>query len=239
MWAAIFTWLYEYVLKPVFKFIADLFVWIWNNIVMPIVNLIIGIIQVMGAVFKWLYENIIQPVFAAIGVIFNWLWTYVVQPVIGFISGAFEAIGKTASDIFNGITTVVKNVFEGLLGIIRGPINAVIGFINMMIDGINAIKIDIPEFARDLFGGASRIGFNIPKIPALAKGGYVDSPTMALIGEAGPEVVTPLKDFERMMGLGDGKESKVLNYYAAPNVSMDSEKELFDSMRRAKVVAGW
>jgi phage-related protein len=239
LWAAIFTWLYENILKPVFGFIADLFVWIWNNVVMPIVNLIVGIIQVMGAVFKWLYETIIKPVFDALGVIFNWLWKNIIQPVIGFITKAFEAIGKTASDIFNGIVDVVKSVFEGLLGIIRGPINAVIGFINMMIDGINSIKIDIPDFARDLFGGAASIGFNIPKIPALAKGGYVDQPTTALIGEAGPEVVTPLKDFERMMGLDGNRDNKVLNYYAAPNTSMDSEKELFDSMRRAKVVAGW
>lgn len=239
MWAAIFTWLYENVLSPVFKFIADLFVWIWNNVVMPVVNLIIGIIQTLGAIFNWLYENVIKPVFKVIGDIFKWLWENSIKPLVDFAIGAFEFLGETMGNIFNGISDIVKNTFEGLLGIIRGPINAVIGFINMMIDGINAITIDIPEFARDLFGGASSIGFNIPKIPALAKGGFVDSPTTALIGEAGPEVVTPLKDFERMMGLDGNRDNKVLNYYAAPNTSMDSEKELFDSMRRAKVVAGW
>jgi hypothetical protein len=37
---------------------------------------------------------------------------------------------------------------------------------------------------------------------ALAEGGYADRPTHALIGEAGPEVVTPLDKFQDMMGLG-------------------------------------
>ena len=69
-----------------------------------------------------------------------------------------------------------------------------------------------------------------------ANGGYVDRPTFALIGEAGPEVVTPLADFERMVGLDGGK---TLIYNAAPNQSLDSEMALIQAMRRAPVVAAW
>ena len=39
----------------------------------------------------------------------------------------------------------------------------------------------------------------LPFIPGMAKGGYVDSPTLALIGEAGPEMVVPL---DRMGSMG-------------------------------------
>lgn len=73
---------------------------------------------------------------------------------------------------------------------------------------------------------------------AFAKGGFVTGPTRALIGEAGPEVVTPLKDFERMMGIGENA-TKVVNYYAAPNASLDSEQALLNAIKRAKVVAAW
>ena len=66
----------------------------------------------------------------------------------------------------------------------------------------------------------------------------MNQPTNALIGEAGPEVVMPLNRFEQWMGLDD-KSGKVINYYAAPNNSVDSEQALFAAMRRAKVVAGW
>ena len=71
-----------------------------------------------------------------------------------------------------------------------------------------------------------------------ASGGFVTGPTPALIGEAGPEVVMPLDRFESMMGLSQGNGGAV-NYYAAPNNSIDSEQALFQAMRRAKVVAGW
>jgi hypothetical protein len=214
-----------------------LFKWVWDYIISPIINYILGAIQGLGKIFTWLYENIVKPVFDSLGRAFEWIWKNIIQPVVGFITGAIETIGTVVSTVFGFIGTFIGNVFNGIVNVVKAPVNAVIGFINMLIDGLNKIKIDIPDWVPEW--GGKTIGFNIAKIPALAKGGYVDQPTTALIGEAGPEVVTPLKDFERMMGLGEGKESKVLNYYAAPNVSMDSEKELFDSMRRAKVVAGW
>lgn len=81
-------------------------------------------------------------------------------------------------------------------------------------------------------------------IPAMARGGLVRRATRALIGEAGPEVVTPLKDFERLMGIGNFERNQMgggqtLIYHAAPNESIDREEALFKAMRRAKVVAGW
>lgn len=75
------------------------------------------------------------------------------------------------------------------------------------------------------------------QLTPFANGGLVTSPTAALIGEAGPEVVIPLDRFESMMGMGQGGPS--VNYYAAPNLSLDSEQELFMAMKRAKVVVGW
>lgn len=73
----------------------------------------------------------------------------------------------------------------------------------------------------------------------MATGGFVTGPTPALIGEAGPEVVTPLKDFERWMGLDKPSKEKVINYYAAPNNSLDAEQALLQAMKRAKVVGAW
>jgi hypothetical protein len=79
----------------------------------------------------------------------------------------------------------------------------------------------------------------VPMKP-FADGGFVNGPVNALIGEAGPEVVTPLRDFERMMGLTDSKDKgNTLNYYAAPNESLDAEQQLLQAMRRAKAVGTW
>jgi len=119
-------------------------------------------------------------------------------------------------------------------------INFVISGSNRLISALNRIKINIPATP---FSDAFSIGVNLPTIgsvnlPRLADGGYVDQATTAIIGEAGPEVVTPLKDFERMMGIGDSN-AKTINYYAAPDKSIDSEQALFQAIRRAKVVTSW
>jgi hypothetical protein len=43
-------------------------------------------------------------------------------------------------------------------------------------------------------------GFDIPDIPMLAAGGIVSSPTLAMIGEKGPEAVIPLSQMGNMGG---------------------------------------
>ena len=78
-------------------------------------------------------------------------------------------------------------------------------------------------------------GLQTPKLTPFAEGGLVTGPTAALIGEAGPEVVIPLDRFDSMMNSGQ----PAVNYFAAPNQSLDSEQELFQAMKRAKVVVGW
>lgn len=255
IWAAIYTWLYENVVKPVFEAIGKMFVWLYENIVkpvfdaiagafkwlyeyaiLPVINGIIAYVQAWGAIFSWLYENIIKPVFEGIGAVFNWIWKSIIKPVFDWVSSAVKSVGDVFVSIFTNVSNFMRDTFQNIYNFVKGPINGIIDLLNGMIGGLNKIKIDIPDWVPE-WGGKS-IGFNIPKIPKLAKGGYVTQPTTALIGEAGPEVVTPLKDFERMMGMDNGG-GKTLNYYAAPNTSLDSEQALFDSMRRAKVVAGW
>lgn len=83
---------------------------------------------------------------------------------------------------------------------------------------------------------ARTVQINTPKVK-LAEGGLVTGPTNALVGEAGPELVIPLDRFESMVGMAQGGAS--VNYYAAPNQSLDAEQELFQAMQRAKVVVGW
>jgi len=46
-------------------------------------------------------------------------------------------------------------------------------------------------------------------VPGLASGGVVTSPTLAAVGEAGPEAVIPLDRLESMMGGGGGGQTTV------------------------------
>ena len=71
---------------------------------------------------------------------------------------------------------------------------------NGIIDGVNNALDAIANLA---VGPAGKFlpDIDIPNIPALAKGGVVSRPTLALIGEAGPEAVVPLS---KMGGMGGG-----------------------------------
>lgn len=157
--------------------------------------------------------------------------TGVIEIFTGFFEGAFGGLG----DFFYGIV-------NGMIGMFEGFVNGIIRGVNFVIDALNRIRVDAPDWVTALTGFTS-FGVNISRVKqislprvALAEGGMVSQPTNALIGEAGPEVVMPLDRFEKVMGLGDQGRSEI-NYYAAPNKSFDAEQELLLAMRRVKVMA--
>ena len=115
--------------------------------------------------------------------------------LINFLTGVFTGNWKKA---FEGLKSIFKNVMSGLAGLIKKPINDIIKQINGFIDGINKIKV--PAWVPGVGGK----GINIPRIPALANGGYVkaNSPQLAMIGDnrTQGEIVSPEgKMFEIMM----------------------------------------
>jgi len=115
----------------------------------------------------------------------------------GLVQGAATAvewIGTHVGNIISFFTSIPDRVGEawnGLVGLIR---DVMVNVTNFVVDAWNntlgGLSFDLPWF----LGGAS-ISFprlrNV-EIPALAAGGIVTAPTLALIGEAGPEAVVPL-----------------------------------------------
>lgn len=179
--------------------------------------------------------------FTNIGKWFTALWTGATNAwntFSGFIKKGVQAIGDFFKPVFEFIGTLFKGyintwltIFESFINFFVGGINGIIGGINMVLDGIKIAT-----------GGT--INLSVGKIPTvnlprLAKGGFVDSPTTALIGEAGPEVVMPLNRFEQMMGLDGKGKGATLNYYAAPNQSVDSEAALLQAVLRGRSLGAW
>ncbi len=140
-----------------------------------------------------IWSTIITTITVAIKIIFGILKAFF-QLLSGDWKGAGETLKNAFMSAFKGLKSLVVGVFNSIKGAVKSPINAIIDWVNTLIGGLNKLSFDIP-------GPGGKFGVSIPKIPKLADGGFVDRPTMALIGEAGPEVVTPLRDFERMMGL--------------------------------------
>jgi hypothetical protein len=101
----------------------------------------------------------------------------------------------------DGINAIVNTV----IGFFAGMVNAAIGAVNAIISAYNSIPLlpDIPKAPTipvPQLGGQAPSAVVAKKIPRLAEGGIVNSPTLALIGEAGPEAVVPLD----RMGTGGG-----------------------------------
>lgn len=235
VWAGFTSWLAES--------FANVTTW-WNELWAGIGNFVMdtwnNIVDWFGGALQWLVDLFLN--WTLLGqIIKNWdaivlAFTTAWNGIVDWFAGAIALFVTGWETAWTGIGDFIGDVFKNVADFVKAPLNAIIDLVNKAIDGINSISIDIPDWVPGLGGGT--LGFDIPHIPKLALGGFVDSPTTALIGEAGPEVVTPLKDFERMMGL-DGKSGPTVNYYAAPNQSIDSEQALFTAMRRAKVVGAW
>ncbi|MDB2116896.1 hypothetical protein [Clostridium paraputrificum] len=119
--------------------------------------------------------------------------------IIDFIAGVFTGNWDRA---WKGVKNIFKGIWDSFTGIAKAPINMIIGLINGMISainvairGINKLSWEVPSWV-PIIGGETW-GFDIPqlgKVPYLAKGGIVDSATLAVIGERGREVVMPLEN---------------------------------------------
>jgi hypothetical protein len=108
----------------------------------------------------------------------------------------FESVRTVVDFLFNalkiGIDNAINN-FRTMLNIVKAVFNGIGSAWN---NTFGQISFSIPDI-KGLPGRGTKIQF--PKIPALADGGIVTGPQLALIGEAGPEAVIPL---DRMGSMG-------------------------------------
>ncbi|PQG64972.1 phage tail tape measure protein [Enterococcus faecium] len=119
---------------------------------------------------------------------------------LDFVTGVFTGNWSKA---WEGVVNIFGGIFDGIVAIAKAPINGLIGLINDFIGLANKIKVPkgVP-----IVGGK---GIHFDKIPYLAKGGHLIN-GQAIVGEAGPELltakngkttVTPLSDEEKRKGI--------------------------------------
>lgn len=105
--------------------------------------------------------------------------------------------------------TAVMNVFANMGsfigGVFKGIVNGFIWVINFCLKGVNAMIKGFLDPINGLIKGwngsigvvagkIAPIQVSIPNVPYLAKGGILDSPTLAMVGEQGKEAVVPLEN---------------------------------------------
>ena len=120
------------------------------------------------------------------------------EGIKGYYTAGFSFIDKLTGGKLTAIKDKFVEIGTGVLDHIKGVINKITGAINILIRGINKVKFDLPDWVP---GGPKTLGFNIPEIPQLAKGGIIRRPGTVMVGERGPEYlnlptgaqVTPLE----------------------------------------------
>jgi len=99
---------------------------------------------------------------------------------------------------FDWFKTGVDAIINGILGAFESVVNGAIMMVNGIIRAYNAIPIapNINTIAHvnlpSIGGNSATQAASRMNLPRMAEGGIVSSPTLALIGEAGPEAVVPL-----------------------------------------------
>lgn len=161
-------------LTNVFSSIGTWFGERWNDVTTALAN----VATWFGNIFKTAFEAV-KNAFSTIGSFFSGVWTTVKNIFVNAGQMVGSAVGGAFKSAVNAVLSTIENVVNGFIGMING----VIGLINK-----------IPGVSLGSVGYVS--------LPRLARGGIVDSPTVAMIGEAGKEVVMPLENTGFLQTMG-------------------------------------
>ena len=161
-------------LTNVFSGLGNWFSGRWGDVK----NALASVSSWFGDIFTRAY-NAVTNAFSSIGGFFSGVWTTVKNIFVGAGQAVGSAVGGAFRSAVNAVLGTVENVVNGFIRMING----VIGLINK-----------IP--------GVRLGGIGYVNLPRLARGGIVDSPTVAMIGEAGKEVVMPLENTGFLQTMG-------------------------------------
>lgn len=130
----------------------------------------------------------------AIGTIIGWIRN-VIDVIVGLAQTTAERIGDVLSwfgDLVETVEGIPDKIKSALGGVWDGFMNAAKTAFNFIADAWNntvgKISFTIPDWV-PVIGGKS---FDVPDIPHFGTGGIVWGPTLAIVGERGPELITPL-----------------------------------------------
>ena len=155
------------------------------------------------------------------------------QEIWEAIKSTFKTVTDALIGTFRTVKTTILGIWDGIVSGIKGSVNTIVGAINTVIRGFNNFQITIP--AVQVKGFTVIPGFsvdfpNVPEIPTLAKGGIVNRPTLAMLGESGPEAVIPL---------GRGGAGMTVNLVINGDINgMDDFEQKVTSVIRDAVLGG-
>ena len=156
----------------------------WNDVT----NALANVSAWFGNMFTSAY-NAVKNAFSSIGSFFSGVWSTVQSIFVNAGQKVGSAVGGAFRSAVNAVLGTIENVVNGFIG---------------MINGVLGVVRNLPGL-----GWVGSVGY--VSLPRLARGGIVDSPTVAMIGEAGKEVVMPLENTGFLQTMGRVVGGAVVN----------------------------
>ena len=196
----------------------------WNSVLSPLIN---WLIASFGPVFSDVFNAVAGIVETAVGLMADAIdiILVVLRGFLDFLSAVFRgdwgaawnAIADTALAVWDRIKSGIKSAVNGIIGFINGMIQAAVNGLNRVIDAINTLSFDVPDWVPGI--GGSSLGFDFshitaPQIPYLAQGAVIppNREFLAVLGDqsSGTNVEAPLATIQQavagvMQDLQDGE----------------------------------
>lgn len=217
------------VLKDFAQFIMGTIVPNIRNAFMPVIGALQGAFQSMMTAVE---DNrpALMSLLEGFKTVIGWISQYVLPLLTGALAVAFRGIGNSISLVINIIGKLVEgfknfvNFTKSSIDIIKKTFSAIGNAIMFPFkfafrevakfwnNTLGKFKVSIPDWVP--FIGGQTWGFPKLPVPELATGGIVTKPTLAVIGEAGPEAVVPLSRGKKY-GINPGQGQVTINVSGA------------------------
>jgi hypothetical protein len=162
-----------------------------------------------------------------------------IPKLIGAIVGAIPQFVSAGFQLIGGLIAGIVSAIPDLIGAIVGGIGQAIDAGKKLL-GINSPSKVFMAIGDDVVAGMT-LGIKqssadpAKAVSQMANGVISSGEAYASFGML-PSLVSPQTS---VSGASTNGTNQIVNYYAAPNESIDAERALLQAMQRAKVITGW
>jgi tape measure domain-containing protein len=233
----------QFVFNAIVSFVTAVWSALWD-FVSGVLTAAWGFLQpIFSAIWNFIV-TVFNGIKSAVLTVWNALWDTVKSvwnTVYGFISSGIARAKDVVVSAFETMRDKIRGVWDGIKSIIQGAVDAVQGIASgiwsglksVINSGIGLLNSAISGFNK-IIGAVNKVpGVNVPTIPTipkLAEGGVVSRPTVAMVGEAGPEAVIPLSKLNSYLDVKPKEEAPI--YLTVKIGDRDITDMIQDAQRR-------